>query len=246
VPFTDEGSQEIFIDYDQSVDASTVSRRLDQHLPPGIYSGGNVSIVSASEAEISPATMEVRDDNEEQVKVETRDTVTLSPSSSEPYLVFTWTRKEAEGWYGNFQVSSAIPPHAIVFGEAKFDGNGDLDNIDFSKRSIPNYKEAHFSDGVDLEGYFKFHRIEVSTDHTVSEGEQLIGVNHSSPTTITLPDISTGYEVIVKDEAGNAGSESIVVSGSGSIQIDGQSSVQISQSYGSKEFYFDGTSWREI
>lgn len=70
-----------------------------------------------------------------------------------------------------------------------------------------------------------------------------VGVTSTaSARTITLPAATAGRAIIVKDESGGAGTNSItVVPASGT--IDGQANYVISSNYGLKGFISDGTNW---
>ncbi|MDP2688963.1 MAG: hypothetical protein Q8P48_02510, partial [Deltaproteobacteria bacterium] len=60
--------------------------------------------------------------------------------------------------------------------------------------------------------------------------------------TIPVTNIQTGHEVVIKDEAGDAGTYNItIVPGSGT--IDGAASVAISANYGIKRLRWNGTTW---
>lgn len=67
--------------------------------------------------------------------------------------------------------------------------------------------------------------------------------------TITLPGSATafaGFLLIIKDEAGGAGTHNITINRSGSDTIDGATSVAISTNYGAVRLYCTGSGWAVI
>lgn len=74
--------------------------------------------------------------------------------------------------------------------------------------------------------------------------DTIVGVTSTAATrTITLPSSATagsGFELIVKDESGAAGTNNITVSRAGSDTIDGATTVTISVNYGVLKVYSDG------
>jgi len=64
-------------------------------------------------------------------------------------------------------------------------------------------------------------------------------------TSLTLPtaQVVTGRTIVIKDAAGNAGTNSITVDTEGSEKIDGQDTAVINGDYDSITIYSDGTNW---
>jgi len=90
-----------------------------------------------------------------------------------------------------------------------------------------------------------FSRTAVTTSYSVLTSDELLGVSAAAALTVTLPDPSTvaeGKRYIIKDEAGNASSNTITVAAAAGL-IDGQSSVDLTISYSSVTTYTDGTNW---
>ena len=94
-----------------------------------------------------------------------------------------------------------------------------------------------------------FKRTEVdSTTYTLTSADYAVGVVHTSTAavTLTLPEISTigQKKYLIKDEGGNAGTNTITINVSGSDTIDGASSQTISINYGVMALYNNGsTGW---
>jgi hypothetical protein len=79
-----------------------------------------------------------------------------------------------------------------------------------------------------------------------SSGETIIGVTDTSiPRTITLDsdDLVAGRIIIIKDESGAAGANSITVDTEGAADVDGQDTFAISANYGVLRVYSDGSNW---
>ena len=76
-------------------------------------------------------------------------------------------------------------------------------------------------------------------------GDRLIGVNRAGAVTVTLPTVQlrAGRTYTVKDESGAAATNNITVATEGSETIDGSATDTISQNYGSKAYYSDGSNW---
>jgi len=88
-------------------------------------------------------------------------------------------------------------------------------------------------------------RTAVSTSHTASGGDYILGVT-TVPTNILFDAATfvTGQVVVIKDETGNASSaNSISLNASGLQTIDGNSSAHIESPYGSALLYTDGADW---
>ena len=81
--------------------------------------------------------------------------------------------------------------------------------------------------------------------YTVKAGDSLVGVNRAGAVTITLPtaEVRAGRVYTVKDESGSAASNNITVATEGSETIDGAATDTISENYGAKAYYSDGTDW---
>lgn len=73
----------------------------------------------------------------------------------------------------------------------------------------------------------------ISTNANILSTDYYIGCDSTSgPIQINLPDISSvqiGQEFVIKDEAGNSGTNPITINGNGAL-IDGESSFQLSAS----------------
>jgi len=84
--------------------------------------------------------------------------------------------------------------------------------------------------------------------YTAKAGDRVIGVNRSGTVTITLPtaEVRKGRTYTVKDESGAAATNSITVATEGSETIDGAATDVISENYGGKTYYSDGSNWFEL
>lgn len=88
----------------------------------------------------------------------------------------------------------------------------------------------------------------VSEDYTVNTEDYYIGVDSSSPVTITLPtDLEGCFEIIVKAEMGSPlGNRKVTLVPEGSGKIDGKSSYTITVGYDSVNLLYRDGNWYTI
>ena len=84
--------------------------------------------------------------------------------------------------------------------------------------------------------------------YTAKAGDRLIGVNRAGVVTVTLPtaQLRAGRSYTIKDESGAAVTNNITVATEGSQNIDGAATDTISENYGPKTYFSDGTNWFTI
>ena len=86
-----------------------------------------------------------------------------------------------------------------------------------------------------------------SADIFLAPTEHFVGVDTSaSAITITLPraaNISSGKQLVIKDEGGAAGTYSITITTSDGSLIDGQGSVKLQSNYAAINIYYNGSGW---
>ena len=88
----------------------------------------------------------------------------------------------------------------------------------------------------------------IGAAYTAKAGDRVIGVNRAGAVTITLPtsQVRLGRIYTVKDESGAAASNNITVATEGSETIDGSATDVISDNYGAKHYYSNGSNWFEV
>ncbi|MDP6549854.1 MAG: hypothetical protein QF659_07270 [Dehalococcoidia bacterium] len=81
--------------------------------------------------------------------------------------------------------------------------------------------------------------------YAAKAGDRLIGVNRAGAVTVTLPtaQVRPGRCYTVKDESGAAATNNITVATERSETIDGSATDTISENYGAKTYYADGSNW---
>lgn len=87
-------------------------------------------------------------------------------------------------------------------------------------------------------------RTAVTTTVTSSVSDKILGVSASAGLEIRLPaasGFSAGQNFTIKDEAGNADSNTITIKTSGSDKIDGQTSIILESPYAAVNLYSNGT-----
>lgn len=245
---TNTGNQAITFDYEQSLNATDLSKRFEHIMGVGIYQGGNPSIISVTEVDISPCVVEISD-GDEQVRIESTTTVTVEPTETNPYMILEWSRGNQDEWYGEFKVVSGYNNTDIVFAKATF-AAGDITGIDLSERSYPtaNYR-AKFSEGIDIKSdIYKRIKTVTSDAYTAVDKDYYIGVDYSGVSTITLPAVDEGREIVVKDESGNASApgEYITIDTAGTDNIDGSSTYTIDTDYGKARLIYNGSNWSVV
>jgi hypothetical protein len=84
--------------------------------------------------------------------------------------------------------------------------------------------------------------------YTAKGGDRVIGVNRAGAVTVTLPsaEVRPGRTYTIKDESGAAASNNITIATEGSETIDGSATDVISDNYGAKLYYSDGSNWFEV
>ena len=96
-----------------------------------------------------------------------------------------------------------------------------------------------------LRSVLETHVTVTSATYTGKAGDRMIGVNRAGAVTVTLPtaQLRPGRRYAVKDEFGAAATNNITVATEGSETIDGSATDTISDNYGSKTYYSDGSNW---
>ena len=101
------------------------------------------------------------------------------------------------------------------------------------------------SNSLTVNGGLVHSRVSVSSSHTASSENYIIGVS-AVPTEILFDatNFSTGQVLMVKDESGLASASSaVILNPSGSQRIDGAPAVYVESPYGSVLVYTDGSNW---
>lgn len=96
---------------------------------------------------------------------------------------------------------------------------------------------------VNISG-LSFSRRSVTSNITASVSDRILGVSASAPLEIRLPDASNyanGQHFTIKDEAGNANSNTITVLTSNSQTIDGVQTISLESPYSAINIYCDGS-----
>ncbi len=87
-----------------------------------------------------------------------------------------------------------------------------------------------------------------STDYTIAATDYYVGLTSTSARTVRPPTAAsiTGRVYVIKDEAGNAGTNNITIDPSGTETIDGATTATINANYGFRMIVSDGTNWMII
>lgn len=90
-----------------------------------------------------------------------------------------------------------------------------------------------------------YSRTQITSTVTSSISDRILGVSASAPLEIRLPaasGFSNGQHFVVKDEAGNANTNTITIKTTGADEIDGRTSVALESPYAAINVYCDGSS----
>jgi hypothetical protein len=88
-------------------------------------------------------------------------------------------------------------------------------------------------------------RTRITSTHTASATNQIIGCAAAESIDIRLPDaanLAAGQVYTIKDESGDAGTYNILIKASGSQTIDGSPMIVLESPYAAVNLYTDGVS----
>lgn len=133
----DVGGQTISVKYFAPGNSAEVNERFLGIRPVGIYSGGFLSVVNTSNAQISTLVCEISDGTH-QVRVETTAAVSLSVAAATPYVVLRWGYTgDTNDYMELLAVSSAnVRATDVVVGKCVFVG-GALSEFDYGDATHP-------------------------------------------------------------------------------------------------------------
>jgi hypothetical protein len=124
------------------------------------------------------------------------------------------------------------------------------DTDDFDRNSAQNGRYMRWDNGVfsldEINPYEIIHNTTLVTTNTYSviDTDYYIGVNYAGPVTITIPSsVSSGREVVIKDESGNCETHNITVSAT--VDNDANGFI-LAVNNGAIHMLYRGGSWRII
>ena len=131
------GSQTVTLLFGARADSRTINRRFDDVRKPGIYSGGYLTVVDASNARLSTLTCEISDGTY-QVKISTGATVMISVAQATPYIVLRWTYTgSTTNDFMDYQAVASPSANDLVVGKCTFTGGGALQGFNYTERTTP-------------------------------------------------------------------------------------------------------------
>jgi hypothetical protein len=134
---TNLGNQYITWDYKHPATARDFNTVLREGIKPGIYKGGEITLLGGVEISIAPFVAYLKSGADKLVRVETRTSIQLSITESTPVLSITYTWSDViENWLDFNQRASGSSPIAdeITFGEFIFD-SGSIVSIDQTEKT---------------------------------------------------------------------------------------------------------------
>jgi len=132
----DTGSQVVTILYYTAANSSIINKRFQGIRQTGIYSGGYLSVVDNTHAQISILVCEISDGTY-QVRVETTSTVNLLVAVGTPYIVLRWTYTGAVTDYMELLAVATPTTNDVVIGKCTFDGSSHLNGFSYQDTSYP-------------------------------------------------------------------------------------------------------------
>ena len=131
------GTQTITIQFFDNVDSGVVNKLTKNILPVGIYSGGKMTKVSDTSVTIAPLVVLISDGTY-QATIRTAATVTLSVSSSTPYVILRWVQPTATGHYMDFMAVAEgdIQAHDLIVGKCIYSGST-MTGISYEDKTYP-------------------------------------------------------------------------------------------------------------
>jgi hypothetical protein len=150
-------------------------------------------------------------------------------------------------YYGDGRYLTNVTASAIMAGD------GPIGSLQFRvdnpiSNEISGTTKVSYSinnNSLTIDGGLVHNRVSVSSSHTASSENYIIGVS-AVPTNILFnaTDFTAGQTLIVKDESGQASSAtSVILNPSGSQTIDGAPAIYLESPYGSVFLYTDGSDW---
>jgi hypothetical protein len=85
-----------------------------------------------------------------------------------------------------------------------------------------------------------------SASYAAVSSDAILAVDYAGTVSITLPSPASGKVLIIKDEGGNAGSNTITINSNSSEVIDGASNITITTNFDSVTLISNGTDWFSI
>jgi len=135
------GSQEVNMLYHTPGVSSHINLRQFGISPTGIHSGGWLSIVDATHAQISALICEITDGSYN-VRVRMQEAVSVLIGSSTPYVVLRWTYTgSASNDYMEPTAVATPEDNDLVVGYCTFSGGGALNGFTYTSRSNPSVKD---------------------------------------------------------------------------------------------------------
>lgn len=137
MPIINLGNQYITWDYKHPATARDFNTVLRDGIKPGIYKGGEITLLGGVEISIAPFVAYINSGSDKLVRVETRSAIQLSITESTPVLSITYTWSDViENWLDFNQRASGSAPimNEITFGEFIFD-SGSIVSIDQTEKT---------------------------------------------------------------------------------------------------------------
>lgn len=131
----DVGNQTVTILFYAAANSLIVNKRFQEIRQTGIYSGGYLTLVDTSHAQISTLVCEISDGTY-QVRVETASTVNLVVALATPYIVLRWTYTGAVSDYMELLAVATPAANDLIVGKCTFVG-GNLNGFDYQNSSYP-------------------------------------------------------------------------------------------------------------
>ena len=133
---TNLGNQYITFDYRHPAKGNDFNTLLREALTPGLYTGGTITY-AGNQVFIAPFVIYIKVSTDKLVRIETRNTVTLTITESTPVIALTYIWQDvSEDWLDFNQRASGSAPltNEICLGECVFVG-GVITSIDYTNKT---------------------------------------------------------------------------------------------------------------
>jgi len=196
---TNKGNQDIQFKYYDPLNSDHFDKRNQSIIPCGIYTGGLLTKVDNSNAQLSPLICEIQDGTQ-QARVETQSNYTVGVAPATPYVVLSWDWQALSSWYMDIKAVAdpSVDPDYLVVGKCIYAGPT-LTGFEYAERSSP-LSMADFLKCLPLESPAMYVRC---TSGWCSYGASRINVAAQNSPAIAAPLVNPRIDLAYIDSGGN-------------------------------------------
>ncbi len=132
----DVGNQKVTLLFYAPANSGEVNLRFQDIRQKGIYTGGRLSIIDSSNAQLSPLVCEISDGTY-QVRIATTTAVNIAVAQATPYVILRWTYTGSTSDYMQILAVATPATNDLVVGKCSFTGGGALQGFTYGDTSYP-------------------------------------------------------------------------------------------------------------